>query len=190
MVGQHLSPWLLKMENKNKETKMNPTRVILGTIKIAWGEKHTLALGINLPAFLAEALHGKMTPPDWDEAIGEFVLRNMPSVEWSGHFNFPAFDEKFSPKGSRRGKGVGGLYPGSGLDQGSQKPAVPGTRGVGRNGRGLREFSVRRGVQKVSAVKTGDMARKGHTGLPARKNTKRVVSPKRIKALAGFDVSR
>jgi len=170
---------------------MNPTRMTYGTISIEWDNNHTLTLGVAVPYFLAERLHGEMTPPQWDEAVGNFILRDRVDIlEWSARFNFPAFDEKLTQKGGSRREGIGGLHPWPGVDQGKAKPTVPGTRRVGGNGCRLRELSVRRGVQALSAVKAGNMDRKGYTGLSKRKDTKRVVSKKRIKALAGVAVSR
>lgn len=179
----------LIMEAKNKETHMNPTRMTYGTISIEWDNNHTLTLGVAVPYFLAERLHGKITPPQWDEAVGNFILRDKVDIlEWSGRFNFPTFNEELTKKGRSRREGVGGLHPWPGVDQGKAKPAVSGTRRVWVNGRGVRELSIRRGVQALSAVKAGNMARKGYTGLSKRKDTKRVVPKKRIKALAGVAV--
>lgn len=168
---------------------MNPTRMTYGTISIEWGNNHTLTLEVAVPYFLAERLHGELTPPQWDEPVGNFILGAKADIlEWSGRFNFPAFNEELTKKGRSRRERTGGLHPWPGLDQGKAKPAVPGTRRVGVNGCRLRELSFRRGMQALSAVKAGNMARKGYTGLPKWKDTKRVVQKKRIKALAGVAV--
>ena len=165
---------------------MDTTRLTFGTIKIE-SKDHSLTLGLSLPFFMAEQLNGQMVPEEWEDIIAEQVFRGRDVTIWSGRFDFPGIDEQPS-KGGKGRKGAGQLPSGAGLGQGKAKPAVSGTRRVWVNGRGVRELSIRRGVQALSAVKAGNMARKGYTGLSKGKDTKRVVPKKRIKALAGVAV--
>ena len=94
---------------------MNPTRMTYGTISIEWDNNHTLTLGVAVPHFLAKRLHGEMTPPQWDEAVGNFILRDRVDIlEWSARFNFPAFDEKLTQKGGSRREGIAAYIRGQG----------------------------------------------------------------------------
>ena len=162
------------MKPKNKEMKMDTTRLTFGTIKIE-SKGHSLTLGISLPYFMAEQLNGQMVPEEWDDIIGTQVFRARDVTIWSGRFDFPGVDEQPS-QGSKGRKGAGQLSAGSGLGQGKAKPAVCGEpRGrLGR--RGVRQLSLPRRGQAMPGVKTRNMAQTGYVGRTKRKDAKRLVS--------------
>ena len=58
------------MKPKNKEMKMDATRLTFGTIKIQ-SKDHSLTLGLSLPFFKAEQLNGQMVPEEWEDIIAE-----------------------------------------------------------------------------------------------------------------------
>ena len=162
------------MKPKNKEMKMDTTRLTFGTIKIE-SKDHSLTLGLSLPFFMAEQLNGQMVPEEWEDIIAEQVFKGRDVTIWSGRFDFPGIDEQPS-KGSKGRKGAGQLPSRSGLGQGKAKPAVCGQPGGWLRGRGLRQFSLPRRGQAVPGTKARNMAQTGHVGRAKRKDTKRLVS--------------
>ena len=162
------------MKPKNKEMKMDATRLTFGTIKIE-SKDHSLTLGLSLPFFMAEQLNGQMVPEEWDDIIAEQVFRNRDVSIWSGRFDFPGIDEQPS-KGSKGRKGAGQLPSGAGLGQGKAKPAVCGQPGGRLGRRGVRQLPLPRRGKTVPGTKTRNMAQTGYVGRATRKDTKRLVS--------------
>ena len=164
---------------KNKEPIMNKLKMNHGTIKITWGEQ-SMTLGLSLPYFLAQAVNGRQTPEEWDDAIAEMAFKNYRVIPaWSGRIDFPASaNEELQKKGRTGRKGAGQPASGSGLDQGKEESAVRGQPGRRVGGRGLRQLSIPPRIQKVPAVKTRNMARTGQKGRTARKGAVSLVSAK------------
>ena len=158
---------------------MNKLRPTHGTIKITYWEQ-SMTLGLSLPYFLAQAVNGKQTPEEWDNAIAEMVFKNYKVVPaWLGRIDFPAFaNEELQTKGRTGREGAGQPAAGSGLDQGKEESAVRGQPGGRVGGRGLRQLSVSPRIQKVPAVKTRNMARTGQKGRTTRKGAVSLVSSK------------
>ena len=155
------------------------TRLTYGTLKIEWGDRHTLTLGLALPCFLAEKMHGEMTPPAWDEALGEFLLRDkMDEVDWSGRFEFPAFNHELKTEGKTGRKGAGQLPQKPRLAKGKKDAAVRGRPGRGIGGCGVRELSFPYRGQKVPTGNAGKMALSGYVGRTTRKGAVSLVSEK------------
>ena len=73
------------MKPKNKEMKMDTTRLTFGTIKIE-SKDHSLTLGLSLPFFMAEQLNGQMVPEEWEDIIAEQVFRVLRQKQnlWHG----------------------------------------------------------------------------------------------------------
>jgi len=158
---------------------MNMTRLTYGTLRVEYG-KHSLTLGLSLPYFLAEQMHGKMMPEEWDEPLTDFLFANQSVIaDYTSRFYFPAFaNEELQTKGRTGRKGVGQSASGSGLDQSKEKPAVRGQPGGRVGGRGLRQLSVSPRGKKVPAVKARKLARTGQKGHPTGKDLLSVVQKK------------
>ena len=153
------------------------TRLTYGTVQIEWGERHTLTLGLALPYFLAEKLHGEMTPPAWDEALGEFLLRDkMEEVEWSGRFDFPAFNDELKAEGQAGRKGTGRLLKKPGLGKSKKDAAVRREPRSWLRGRGLLKLPLSYRSQKVPTGNARKMALSGYVGRTTRKSTLSLVS--------------
>jgi len=161
------------MKTKNKEMKMDTTRLTFGTIKIE-SKDHSLTLGISLPFFMAEQLNGQMVPEEWEDSIAEQVFKGRDVTIWSGRFDFPGIDEQPS-KGGKGGKGAGQLPAGARLGQGKEEPAVCGQPGGRLRGRGLRQLPLPRRGQTVPGLKARGMAKTGKVRHTRRKGAKCLV---------------
>ena len=165
------------MNNKNKETKMDTTRMTFGTMRINYGP-HSLTVGLGLPLFLAQALDGQEPPVEWDDAITNHLFaRASKESDWSARFEFGYFNEQ-QAKGQTGRKRAGQLPKKPGLAKGKKDAAVRGRPGRGIGGRGVRELSLSYRGQKMPTGNAGKMALSGYVGRTTRKGAVSLVSAK------------
>jgi len=165
------------MNQPNKETTMDITRMELGTLKVEYGRNHSLTLEISLPYFMAEQLNGPMPPDDWDDIITQHLFVSQSAVaEWTARFEFPRLNHEQPSERCKGRKRAGQLSAIPRLGQGKTKSAVRGEPGGWLRGCGLRQLSLSRRSKAMPGIKTRNMAQTGYVGRTKRKDTKRLVS--------------
>jgi len=156
---------------------MNSTGIELGFLKVEFGKRHSLALEMGLPVFLAKRLNGQMPPEEWYNLIAErFFQRQSKLVEWTARFEFPRLNHEQPSERCKGRKRAGQLSAIPRLGQGKTKSAVRGEPGGWLRGCGLRQLSLSRRSKAMPGIKTRNMAQTGYVGRTKRKDTKRLVS--------------